>query len=141
MGTIYVSGIASDIEEVVRFWASKYGQPHHSIINIFYKLIMPKPWTSFIVPSELDAKFREKLHEMLRANPDLLAAVGDKLPGQGRVPTMVELVSPGMVQDRVGPVLLSELKELEEARKTRLYRAKRALKDFVTAEDEDEPEG
>jgi hypothetical protein len=139
LGTIYVSGIASDIEDVIRYWASRRGVPHHTIMSIFYRTILARPWTAFVVPSvEMELQFREKLHEMLRANPKLQAAVGQNFPEQGRIPSLVELVSPEAVGKRLEPVFGPELKELEEARRSILSKAKRALKDVIEAEEDDE---
>jgi len=141
IGTLYVSGIADDVEDVVRFWANYYGVPHHSIISIFYRTILARPWTTFIVPAgEMEVLFKEKLREMLKQNPQLQAAVGQNLPDKGRVPSLVELVSPEAIGKRLGPIFGPQLKELEESRKALIRRVKKGLTDIIMADEDDEPE-
>jgi hypothetical protein len=141
VGTIYISGVPDDIEEDVRFWANYYGKPHHAIIKVFHRMILARPWTAYIVPAgEMELLFREKLREMLKANPQLRAAVGENLPDGGRIPSLIELVSPEAIGERLGPLFASQIKELQLARKSRIQRVKDSVREFITADEEDEPE-
>ena len=88
----------------------------------------------------MELLFREKLREMLKANPQLRAAVGENLPDSGRVPSLIEIVSPDAVGEKLGPLFASQLKELQLARRSRMQRVKESVRNFITAEEEDEPE-
>jgi len=125
----------------VRFWGEYYGRPLHNIVRVFHRVILARPWTSYVVPAgELEILFREKLREMMKTTPELRAALSQSLPENARVPSLVELVSPEAVGEKLGPLFSSHLKELQELRKRRVQKIKQSLSNFVRAEDEDEEE-
>lgn len=140
MGTLYLSGIATDEEEELRLWLSLRAEPNKTIASVARGAIMAYSWAWHVTGGD-KAKTDyviEVMRSVAKDDPKFRAALGENLPADGRLPSLVEVMR-WFLNRRVEPLYASDLKNLESARKSRLQKIADYGRRVLEATDE-EPE-
>lgn len=141
IGTLYLSGIAAEEEEELRLWLSLRSEPNKTIASVARGAIMAYSWVWHITGG--DKQRTDYVIEVLRSvakdDPKFRAALGENLPADGRLPSLIEVMR-WFINRRIEPLYASDMKNLETARKGRLARIAEYGRRVLEATDEESEE-